>query len=57
MEKPETNFLVFFGMLFFILGVNFLGTAMPQNPVWIAMWGTILIIIGIVITREGLKKH
>jgi uncharacterized membrane protein HdeD (DUF308 family) len=57
MEKPETNFLVFFGMLFFILGVNFLGTAMPQNPVWIAMWGTILIIIGIVITREGLKRH
>jgi len=57
MKESESSFLIFFGMLFFILGVNFLGSTMSQNPTWIAIWGTIIIIAGILIIREGLKKR
>ena len=56
MEKQETNFLIYFGMLVFILGMNLFATALAPNSTWITIWGTILTIIGIIIIREGLKK-
>jgi len=56
MEKQESSFLVYFGMLFFILGLNLFATMMPANTTWITIWGTVITVIGILIIREGLKK-
>ena len=55
MEKEE-SFLVYFGMLFFILGLNLFATTLSPNTTWITIWGTVITIVGILIMREGLKK-
>lgn len=56
MEKEQTSFLIYFGMLFFILGMNLFATAFTPNTTWITIWATLLTVVGIVIIREGLRR-
>jgi len=56
MKEKESSFLIYFGMLFFILGMDIFATTMTPNTAWLTIWATLLTIVGIVIIREGLKK-